>query len=195
MTKRQSFLKAIYFFAMLKGKLFPSAKSILKNKKNIEAPVPFYTLSAVANDGEKINFNTLQGKKILLVNTASDCGFTAQYAELQTLYLQHKNKLVIMGFPSNDFMQQEKGSDAEIAAFCQLNYGVTFPIIQKSIVVKNVLQHPVFAWLSHSEKNGWLNQQPTWNFSKYLVNEKGMLTHYFDKEVSPLNKKIIDALQ
>jgi len=191
---RQSFMKTLYSFVMLKGKLFQSDKGVLENKKNTPPPVPFYSLHATANDGTAIDFQTFKGKKILLVNTASNCGYTGQYAELQTLYLQNRDKLIIIGFPANDFKEQEKGTDEEIASFCQRNFGVTFPLMKKSSVVKGSNQHEVFAWLSDSTKNGWNNQAPTWNFCKYLVNEDGVLTHYFDKGISPLDKRVTGAL-
>jgi glutathione peroxidase len=130
-----------------------------------------------------------------LVNTASDCGYTGQYSELEELYQQYKNKLVVIGFPANDFKNQESKNDDAIASFCKINYGVTFPLAQKSSVIKGSQQNEVFNWLSDSTKNGWCNQPPTWNFSKYLVDENGMLIGYFSKDVSPLNEKIIRALQ
>lgn len=195
MSWRQSIMKTLYSVIMLKGKIFPNNKGILQNEKNIAAPVSFYSLHATANDGSDINFETFKGKNVMLVNTASNCGYTGQYAELQMLYLQNREKLVVIGFPANDFREQEKGSDEEIATFCQKNYGVTFPLTKKSSVIKSANQNEVFAWLSNSAKNGWCSQAPTWNFTKYLINEKGMLTHFFDKEISPLNEKIIQAIQ
>jgi len=130
----------------------------------------------------------------LLVNTASDCGYTDQYDELQKLYDEEKDRLVIIGFPSNDFKQQEKGTDEEIAAFCRINYGVRFPLVKKSSVLPGPEQHPVFQWLTDKSKNGWTSKKPSWNFSKYLVNEEGMLIGYFDPSVSPLNKKVREAI-
>ena len=97
-------------------------------------------------------------------------------------------------FIANDFKEQEKGSDTEIAQFCKLNYGVTFPLVKKSTVIKGPDQHPVFRWLSHKELNGWCNQQPEWNFSKYLVNEEGVLTNYFAASVSPLDPEVMKAI-
>ena len=195
MTLRQSLMKTFYPIIMLKGKIFSSEKNIQQNDKNIAAPVSFYSLHATANDGSSINFESFKGKKVLLVNTASDCGYTGQYSELEELYQQHKNNLIIIGFPANDFKEQEKGNDEDIATFCKINYGVSFLLMKKSVVIKDSLQNEVFAWLSDSTKNGWCNQQPTWNFNKYLVNETGTLTYFFDKDVSPLDKKVLKALQ
>jgi len=103
--------------------------------------------------------------------------------------------LVIIGFPANDFKEQEKGDDEEIAAFCKINYGVTFPLAKKSSVISGPSQNIIFHWLSHAKENGWLNRQPTWNFSKYLVNEEGVLTHYFDPGVSPLSDDVLKAVE
>lgn len=195
MTWRQSFLKTIYPLIMLKAKLFPNNSSILQNKNVTIAPQSFYSLQATANDGSTLNFETFRNKKVLIVNTASNCGYTNQYDELEKLYQQQKNNLIILAFPANDFKQQESANDEAIASFCKVNYGVTFPIIKKATVIKNNEQHPVFSWLTNSNKNGWCNQQPTWNFNKYLINEQGILTHVFDQNISPLDKNILEALK
>ncbi len=142
-----------------------------------------------------MDFSTLKGKKILLVNTASNCGYTNQYNDLQKLHQRYSDKLVVLGFPANDFKEQEKGNDEEIAQFCQVNFGVSFPLAKKSRVVKSVEQNPVFNWLTDKSKNGWTNKQPSWNFAKYLVNENGILTHYFDPSISPLDKQVISAIE
>ncbi len=158
------------------------------------APISFYSLQAVANNGAAIFFDQFKGRKVLVVNTASDCGYTPQYDDLQKLYDQYKNKLVIIGFPANDFGEQEKGNDDEIAHFCKVNYGVSFLLAKKSTVIKKAGQNKVFEWLSNKNENGWNDQQPTWNFSKYLINENGELTHYFEPSVSPLSNEVIDAI-
>ncbi len=171
MTMRQKILKAIYPVFTWLAKAGGKNKEELSNE-TVQPVVPFYTLKGTLNNGKEFNFDSLKGKKILLVNTASDCGYTPQYAELQKLYDEHKDKLIILGFPANDFKEQEKGSDNEIAEFCKVNYGITFPLMTKSTVIKGNNQNEIFKWLSDKNKNGWNNQQPTWNFSKYLVNEK-----------------------
>ena len=192
MTVRQKILKAVYPILM-----------IFSDKKNRAKPsqvntavfsTSFYSLKTVTNQGTIFDFSQLKGKKVLLVNTASDCGYTPQYADLQKLYEQYKDRLVIIGFPANDFKEQEKGSDEQIAAFCKANYGVTFPLAQKSSVVKGNQQNEVFKWLSDKNKNGWNDKQPKWNFSKYLVNENGILINYFDPAVSPLDREITEAI-
>ena len=136
----------------------------------------------------------LKGKKLLLVNTASACGYTGQYAELEELYKKYKDQLVIIGFPANDFKQQEQKNDEEIAEFCKVNYGVTFLLAKKSSVIKGAEQHPVFAWLSDAGKNGWNDEEPTWNFCKYLVDEEGILKAFFPQTVSPLDKSVVQLL-
>ncbi|MGN6165300.1 MAG: glutathione peroxidase [Flavisolibacter sp.] len=193
MTLRQKALQLIYPLLMKFGR--KKERRILKNEQRQKPVHSFYDLSVQLNNDSYLKFNALKGRKILLVNTASNCGYTAQYAELQKLYEAHKEKLTIIGFPSNDFKEQEKGSDSEIAQFCQLNFGVNFPLAKKSTVVKSNHQHPVFQWLSHAEQNGWNDDGPTWNFSKFLVNEEGVLTHVFTTVVSPLSKEIVNAIQ
>lgn len=195
MSYRQSVLKTIYPIIMLPGKLFGSKNAIQKNTGNINPLVDFYSLKIMLNDGSLLDVNQLKGKNVLLVNTASDCGYTAQYEELEKLYQQYKNKLVIIGFPANDFKEQEKKDDAAIAEFCKVNYGVTFYLAKKSQVIKGAEQNPVFNWLSNREKNGWCNQEPRWNFCKYLVDGNGMLTNFFAQTVSPLDPQIADLIR
>ena len=195
MTYRQSILKAIYPLIMLPGKLFGSANAIQKNTANKMPITSLYDLELELNNGTKIRMDQFKGKKILLVNTASDCGYTGQYEALEKLHKQYGSRLVVVGFPANDFKDQEKKDDAAIAEFCKVNYGVSFILAKKSSVIKGAHQNPLFAWLSHAEQNGWCNQQPVWNFSKYLVNETGVLTHFFAQTVSPLDAALTDQIQ
>jgi glutathione peroxidase len=185
MTWRQSILRSVYPLIMLKGKLFPGSKDVQLNTGKITPPVSFYSLTAISNKGDTVHFNQFRGKKVLIVNTASDCGFTAQYDELEKLYQQYKDQLVILAFPANDFKEQEKKDDAAIAEFCKINYGVTFPLMQKSHVIKGPEQHPVFQWLTQRMQNGWCTQQPMWNFSKYIINEEGVLMGFYSQTISP----------
>ena len=189
MTFRQRFLKWIYPVIMK----MTGNKNIPVNNEKIQPPFSFYDLQTTLINGKELQFSELKGKKILLVNTASDCGYTNQYNDLEKLYERYKDKLTILGFPANDFKEQEKGSDDEIATFCKKNFGVTFPLMQKSSVVKGAEQNNIFNWLSHSTKNGWNDKAPEWNFSKYLVDENGMLTHYFSPGVSPLSEDVLKA--
>ena len=178
------------WWANMRGK---GTKKLVNAKA--DPSVSFYTLHSKSIDGADFDFNTLKGKKVLLVNTASDCGYTNQYADLEELYNRYKDKLLIIAFPANDFKEQEKGDDAEIASFCKKNYGVTFPLMTKSSVVKGPGQNPVFTWLSDQTKNGWNDQQPSWNFSKYLVDENGRLTGYYGSSVEPLSDELLNAIK
>lgn len=144
--------------------------------------------------GNPFDFSTLKGKKIMVVNTASECGLTPQYAELQALYEAHKDHLVIVGFPANNFMSQEPGSNEEIAAFCEQNFGVTFPMMSK-ISVKGSDMHPVYQFLTQRSQNGFDNTKVTWNFQKYLLDEDGFLIDIFGPRVSPKDEQIISRIK
>lgn len=162
---------------------------------NMSAATPFYEMDIKQNDGNILKLESLKGKKVMLVNTASDCGYTAQYDDLQKLSEIYKERLVIMGFPSNDFGEQEKGDDNIIEQFCKINFGVTFPLMAKSTVRKKENQNDVFKWLSDKSKNGWNDQAPTWNFCKYLVDEKGNLTHFFEAAIEPTDERMLLAIE
>lgn len=193
MTYRQKLLKTVYPAWMWWSNLWNKKNTtVAQEKKPI---VSFYDLTAGTTDGKTFRFSDLQGKKIMVVNTASDCGFTGQYADLQELYEREKDHLEIVAFPSNEFKGQEPGSDEEIAAFCSKNFGVQFPLMKKTEVLKRGKQHPVYQWLTDSAKNGWNTREPEWNFSKYIIDENGTLTHYFGAAVSPLDKVVTEALK
>jgi glutathione peroxidase len=155
----------------------------------------FYELHDTLIDGTACDFSQFKGKKVMLINTASDCGYTGQYASLEDLHQHYGDKLIMLAFPANDFGAQEQGSNEEIYAFCQKNYGVTFPLMQKSIVVKGQEQNPVFQWLTDPAKNGWNEQPPSWNFCKYLVNEEGKLINYWGASIEPFSEEVIDAIE
>src|SRR5205814_5549488 len=191
MTLRQTVLKHIYPFWMLYNRVLKKKSRVLKNERNVQPLQSFYTLSVYLNNGKKFPFASLKGKKVLLVNTASDCGYTTQYGELQKLHEKFNDKLVVIGFPANDFKEQEKENDEEIAQFCKMNFGVTFPLAKKNSVKKGKDQQAVFQWLTDKSRNGWNDKQPSWNFSKYLVDEQGILTNYFDPAVSPRSEQVI----
>jgi glutathione peroxidase len=193
MTVKQKFLKAVYpVWIWFAGKKDLNTKS-LSNEIALPA-ISFYTLKDTSIDGTVFDFEKLRGKKIMLVNTASDCGYTGQYDDLQKLSEQYKDKLLIIGFPANDFKEQEKGTDAEIVSFCKLNFGVTFPLMKKSSVKKGVDQNKIFEWLTNSTKNGWNSQQPTWNFCKFMVDEEGRLTNFFGSTIEPGGKEVEAAI-
>jgi len=189
MNIKQRFLKAAYPMVMKMSK-----KSHLSNTKNEKPTSDFLNLKIMLNDGTEIPLDSFKGKKIMIVNTASDCGFTGQYDQLEQLYQKHKDRLIIIGFPSNEFGSQEKGNDESIASFCKINYGVSFPMATKGEVLKNDTQQDVYKWLTDGKLNGWNNQVPTWNFCKYLINEDGVLVDFFNSGIDPLGKEVEDAL-
>jgi len=195
MTLRQSLLKTFYPVLMFTSKIFSGNNAILQNKADAKPLSSFYNLKAVDNKGQTINFETLKGKKVLIVNTASNCGYTGQYEELEKLQDEYKANLVVIGFPANDFKDQETGTDEDIAAFCKTNFGVSFPLMKKSIVIKTAQQNEVFQWLTDKNKNGWNSRPPEWNFSKYLVDENGVLLSYFPPAISPLANAVTAALK
>lgn len=153
----------------------------------------FYDFKVKTIDGTEFDFSSLKGKKVLIVNTASECGFTPQYAELQELHTKYGDRLTILGFPANNFGGQEPGSNQEIQAFCSRNYGVTFQMFEK-ISVKGDDTHPLYKWLSDKSLNGWNEQKPTWNFCKYLIDEKGELVKFYGSAVKPLSTEITSLL-
>ena len=195
MSKRQQVLKWFYPALMKAGRLLGSKEKHLVNK-DLRRPLhSFYSWNITLTDSSHLSLDSLKGKKVLIVNTASDCGYTAQYESLQKLYQRFEGKLVIIAFPANDFQQQEKGDDKTIAEFCRKNYNISFPLAKKTTVIKGPAQDPVFSWLTNSSLNGWCDQAPEWNFSKYLVNENGFLTHYFAAGISPLDPLMIKAIE
>lgn len=192
MTLKQRIFKFSYpLFSFFKRSV--KRQKIFANELGIRPLVPFDTLTTHLIDGKIISFRDLKGKKVLLVNTASDCGYTAQYGELQKLYRRLHSKLEIIAFPSNNFKEQEKGSNEQILKFCSENYNVTFPVAKKT-QVKGPGQDEVFRWLTVKELNGWNDVAPSWNFCKYVVNEEGTLTHVFHSSVSPLSAEVLGAL-
>ena len=145
--------------------------------------------------GSEFDFSTLKGKKVMVVNTASECGLTPQYADLQKLYDKYKDKdFVIVGFPANNFGGQEPGSDAEIATFCKENYGVTFPMMSK-ISVKGSDKHPMYQFLTQKAKNGVQDSEVSWNFQKYLIDENGELAMVVEPKTLPTDEKIISWIE
>ncbi len=154
---------------------------------------PIYDFVVEGLEGSTIDFSKFKGKKILIVNTASKCGYTKQYEGLQKLYDTYKDKLVIVGFPANNFGGQEPGSNVEIQEFCKKNYGVTFPMAAK-VSVKGDDMAPVFKWLTSSAENGVMDAEIKWNFGKFLLDEKGNLIQYFPSKVEPMSEEITGKL-
>ncbi|MCH1546401.1 MAG: glutathione peroxidase [Candidatus Marinimicrobia bacterium] len=170
-----------------------SAKKSDDSSKKSKAIASFYDLKATSIDGDEISFEKYKGKKVLIVNTASSCGYTYQYEGLQKLNDIYGNDVEVLGFPANDFLFQERGSDSDIADFCEKNYGVTFQMFSK-ITTKGRNQSPVYTWLTNKDLNGWNEKKPTWNFCKYLIDENGNLVEFFDKSVKPMSKEITELL-
>ena len=165
---------------------------ILTSFKNISAQ-SVYDIDLNNIDGVNIDLSKFKGKYILFVNVASNCGFTKQYADLEKLYQQYKQELVVIGLPCNQFGGQEPGNSIEIKQFCQKNYGVSFPITEK-INVKGENIHQLYSWLTDKEKNGNINSNVKWNFQKYLVGRSGELVNYFYSTTNPLSNKITSLL-
>lgn len=159
----------------------------------ISLNMSIYDFKVAALEGGTIDFAQYKGKKILIVNTASKCGYTPQYAELQELHKLHGDKLVIVGFPANNFGGQEPGTNAEIKEFCQRNYGVSFPMAAK-VSVKGEDIHPLFAYLTAEAKKLGKEDPIRWNFTKFLIDEKGKLVAVFDSKVKPLSEDILRHL-
>lgn len=145
-------------------------------------------------EGGTIDFSKFKGKKILVVNTASKCGYTPQYEALEKVYEQYKDKLVIVGFPANNFGGQEPGSDGEIQEFCKARFGVTFPLASK-ISVKGDDTAPIYQWLTHKNQNGVLDAEIKWNFNKFLLDENGKMIAYFESKVKPDSEEILKYLK
>ncbi len=153
-----------------------------------------YEFKVPSIEGGTIDFSKYKGKKILVVNTASKCGFTPQYEGLEKLYKEHQDKLVIVGFPANNFGQQEPGTNEEIQQFCKVRYGVTFPLASKVDVVGDNT-HPLFKWLTSKKENGVLDAKVGWNFTKFLLDENGKLLASFPSKVTPDSEEILRYLK
>lgn len=169
-----------------------------KNPTSKKIPMESQTIySFKVNDlsGKTFDFSSLKGKKIMVVNTASKCGLTPQYKDLEALYKKYKSQgLVIVGFPANNFASQEPGTNAEISQFCELNYGVTFPMMSK-ISVKGTDMHPIYQFLTQKAKNGYKDSEVEWNFQKYLIDEKGHLVKVVAPQTLPTDAEILNWIQ
>lgn len=178
-----------FFLTLISFVMLSSNDSNLNNKESI------YQFKVKDINGETFDFATLKGKKIMVVNTASKCGLTPQYEKLEALYQKYKDSnFTIIGFPANNFMGQEPGSDNEIAAFCQKNYGVSFPMMSKiSVKGKNI--HPVYKFLTKKDKNGLEDNDVQWNFQKYLIDEEGHLIKVISPRTQPDDPAIIEWIE
>ncbi len=162
--------------------------------KNDGIPKSIYDFKVPALTGGTIDFAKFKGKKILIVNTASECGNTPQYADLEAMYKKYKGKLVIVGFPANDFGAQEPGSNSDIATFCSKNYSVSFPMAEK-VSVKGDEMTAIYHWLTEQKYNGYKDSQVKWNFQKYLIDEKGNLVAIFEHKTKVTTPEVIAAIE
>jgi len=153
----------------------------------------FYDFKIKSLEGEDFDLSSLKGKKVMVVNTASKCGYTPQYKDLEELYQKYKNELVIIGFPANNFLNQEPGSAFEIRQFCTENYNITFPLMEK-ISVRGKDIHPLYQWLTSKEMNGVMDSDVKWNFQKYLIDENGNLVDVLYSKEKPGSEKVITWL-
>ena len=168
---------------------------VWNSEMNAQSKQTIYQFKVEDLSGKTFDFASLKGKKILVVNTASKCGYTPQYKDLEALYKKYKNQnFVIIGFPANNFGQQEPGTNKEIATFCELNYGVSFPMMSK-ISVKGKDMHPLYQYLTQKSKNGLKDSEVEWNFQKYLINEKGELEKVLLSAVKPTDAEIVNWIK
>lgn len=157
-------------------------------------PASIHSFKINGIDGKEIDFASFKGKKILLVNTASKCGYTPQYEALEKVYEKYKDQLVVIGFPCNQFGEQEPGTATEIVEFCKKNYGVTFPLTEK-VDVKGDNISPIYKWLCNKSENGVLDATIKWNFNKFLLDEDGKMLAYFGSKVVPDSSAILSYLK
>ncbi len=184
-------LSILAFGSFLLSACFGQSKS---NPNQAKPNTDFYSLHFLSINGKDIDFRAFKGKKVLIVNTASKCGFTPQYKELQELQDTYKDQLIVLGFPSDNFGGQEYDKNEEIASFCEINYGVTFQLFEKSDV-KGKNQNIVFRWLTNASENGWNSQTPSWNFCKYLIDTNGVLLGFFPSKVKPTDESITKLIE
>jgi glutathione peroxidase len=187
-------LFSILIFACGKTLERPSDITKLHPSYNQTMESSFYDFKVKDIDGKEVDLSQYKGKKLLIVNVASKCGYTKQYAQLQELYAEHGDKITILGFPANNFGGQEPGSNEEIKDFCESKFGVTFPMFEK-VSVKGFDKHPLYRWLTDAAQNGWNNEEPSWNFCKYFINEKGELVKFFPSSVNPLDEQILKLIE
>jgi glutathione peroxidase len=182
-----------FFNKNLIKNIFSKKQTILSSNDTMNLKGSFYDFTVNDLSGKPVSLKEYKGKTVVLINVASKCGFTPQYADWQKFHEKFGDKIAVLGFPANNFMSQEPGSSEEIAEFCQKNYGVTFRMFEK-IEVAGKDKAPLYNWLSNKDLNGWNNQEPTWNFCKYLINKDGKLTHFFESKITPENPEFLQAV-
>ena len=174
--------------------IFSDKNAAISAPANAAAPTKnLYDFTVKSIDGKDVSLKGFKGKKVVILNVASKCGFTPQYADWEKFYKEHGDKIVVLGFPANNFKSQEPGTNEEIATFCQKNYGVSFPMFEKVSVMGDD-QAPLYKWLTTKDLNGWNEQVPTWNFCKYVINEEGKLTNFFGSKVKPEDEEFKKAV-
>ena len=167
----------------------PNAMTTSAETAAATAPASVYDFTVKSIDGKEVKMSKYKGKKLLIVNTASKCGYTPQYKELEELSKKYGNKVTVLGFPSDSF-NQELASNAEVASFCEKNYGVTFPLFE-TVAVKGDAATPLYKYLSDKTKNGKVSDAPSWNFCKYLVDEQGHVLKFYGSKVTPLSPELL----
>ena len=165
----------------------------LMNSQQTQSKSSLYNITLTDAEGNNFKLERFKGKNLLIVNVASRCGYTSQYIDLQRLHDKHGKDVQILAIPCNDFGRQEPGTMEQIVEFCEVNYGIKFPILQKSKIKGNT-PHPLYKWLSDPVKNGWNSELPTWNFCKYLINKRGELVGFYPSNVNPTSKEITSKL-
>lgn len=192
MKKGLLILVVVLCLFSLKNQSQQKNSTILNSNEKVMSKQNIYQFKVTDLNGKTFDFSTLKGKKVLIVNTASKCGYTPQYKELEEIYKKYNSKnFVIIGFPANNFGAQEPGTDKEIQSFCQLNYGVTFPMMSK-VSVKGSDMCEIYKFLTQKDKNGLQDSEVKWNFQKYLINEKGELEKMLLSGVKPTDASIVD---
>lgn len=195
MNLKQKFLKSVYPVFVKYASLVGMHNASVKNSSKTAPLTSIYELEVDSVKGGNRKLSDYKNMYILIVNTASYCGYTSQYAELEKLYKIYSDQLIVLAFPSNDFDEQEPEGDEKIAEFCDLNFKISFPLIKKTAVLPGKGQHPVFQWLTDPAKNGWNDKVPEWNFTKYLIDPTGKLVHIFESSISPLSKEVLNYLK
>ncbi|MCR5862462.1 glutathione peroxidase [Flavobacterium sp. J372] len=195
MKKTVALLTGLLLIGLTATAQVKSAKAKTQTSKSKKMENNIYQFKVTDLYGKPFDFASLKGKKVMIVNTASECGLTPQYKDLEALYKKYKDKgFVIVGFPANNFMEQEPGTNKEIAAFCERNYGVTFPMMEK-ISVKGKDIAPIYAFLTQKSKNGVSDNEMLWNFQKFLIDENGRLVKSINPKTLPTDPEIVNWIK
>ena len=179
------------------GSILGTSGQVIERPENLQLPsgvASVYDFKIKTIEGNEVDFNDLRGKKVLIVNVASECGYTGQYKGMQNLFGTLGDKVVVLAFPSNQFGKQEPGSNKDISDFCKEKFDVAFPVFEKT-EVKGAGKNALYRWLTDKSMNGWNDKEPEWNFNKYLVNEKGELVAWFSSRVKPMDERITSRIR